>query len=205
MSDLQINAERFFQRLDRLQQNIATHKTELWGSSDAVCIPLGTKSEDTLDYSKSQSLHIYLMGYEFPDSIILITRNAFYFMATAKKCKILQEAISAAAPSSLGLHFLERKKEVTSGINREHFNSLINAVRKNGGKKLGSLLKANFEGAFIKQWQEAVELSTIETFDVANALGLFFAVKDEVELVSYSFLLLFTRAMGKRYLVLPDF
>jgi nucleosome binding factor SPN SPT16 subunit len=57
-------------------------------------------------------------------------------------------------------------------------------VRKNGGKKLGTLSKDKFEGSFIPAWTDFVQQSQIETVDIGSALGLLFAVKDEKELVS---------------------
>ena len=67
---------------------------------------------------------------------------------------------------------------------RENFNRLMGAVRKSNGKMMGSLFKDTFEGSFIPMWTEFVDGSQIEKFDIASALGMFFAIKDanEIEL-----------------------
>jgi len=177
MSGVQINSERFFQRLERLQTNIASHKVSVWGNADSICIPMGS-SNDAL-YSKSASMHLYLLGFEFPDSIMVLTKGNFYFMATAKKCDILKTALTGAS-SSTTLHFLEKTKD--EGQNTENFNVIINAIRKSG-KKVGTLLKAEFDGSFVPAWSRSLEQSLIETFEIASAIGLFLSIKDESELV----------------------
>jgi nucleosome binding factor SPN SPT16 subunit len=178
--ELEINVERFYQRLERLQTEWLANKTGSWGGADAICIPFGSVG-DELAYSKSATSHLYLIGYEdFTDSIILIAKNAFYFMASSKKCNFLEKQF-ADKPGPFSLHFLERTKD--EGMTRENFNQLMGAVRKNGGKKMGSLFKEKFNGSFIPQWMDFVDQSQIEKIDITAALGLFFAVKDETEQV----------------------
>lgn len=183
--DVSINAERFFQRLERLQTHWTTHKSTVWGGSDALCIPLGGASGKEMSYSKSSSMHLYLLGYEFPDSIIIITRNSFHFMATAKKCSYLEVAFKDTT-SSVSVNFL--KKEKDEGVNRENFHSLLAVIRKGGGKRLGSLFNGEYDGSFIPMWMEMVQQSQIEMFEIAAGLGLFFASKDEGELVRKNFI-----------------
>ncbi|KAJ1431655.1 FACT complex subunit-domain-containing protein [Ochromonadaceae sp. CCMP2298] len=177
MSDIQINAERFYQRLERLQTNWLSHKSTVWGGADALCIPMGAVGDD-VNYSKSTSVHLYLFGYEFADSLIVITKNNFYFMATAKKCGMLEKDLGGKH-ESIQLNCLIRTKD--EGQNREFFNELANAVRKSG-KRLGSLYKSTHEGSFIPSWLGFVDQSQLEKIELAPALGLFLAQKDEAEL-----------------------
>ncbi len=177
--DVQINAERFFQRIEKLQTEWMTHKSNVWGGSDALCIALGTAGED-LSYSKASAFHISMFGYEFPDSLVLHTRNNFYFMASAKKCSYVENAL-VGKNSTINVHTLIRSKDEDK--NREFLNVLMGAVRKNGGKKLGMLLKSDQQGSFIQSWNDFVDQSLIEKFDIASCLGLYFAVKDEAEQV----------------------
>lgn len=178
--EVQINAEKFFQRLERLQTHWTSHKSTAWGGSDAICIPLGGASGDEMSYSKSSSVHLYLLGYEFPDSIIIITRNSFHFMATAKKCGYLESALTGTG-NAISVNLV--KKEKDEGVNRENFHNLLGVVRKGGGKRLGSLFSAEYGGNFIQSWIAMVEQSQLEMFEIAPSLGLFFASKDEGELV----------------------
>lgn len=177
----EINVERFYNRLERLQTDWISHKNSVWGGSDAICIPLGANTDDdSLSYSKSSSMHIFLFGYEFPDSIVIITRNNFYFMATTKKCDYFNPLVGKN--SAFKINLLQKTKD--EGMNREHFNTLLNVVRKGGGSKLGSLYKGEYAGSFIPSWMQFVEQGQIDKVEIAPALGLFLAVKDELELVS---------------------
>lgn len=178
--DVNINAEKFFQRLERLQTHWTTHKSTVWGGSDAICIPLGGAVGSDMNYSKSSSMHLYLLGYEFPDSIMIITRNSFHFMATAKKCSYLESALLGTS-SPISVNFLRKEKD--EGVNRENFHNLLGVIRKGGGKRVGSLFSAEYDGTFIPLWMELVEQSQLDRFEIAPSLGLFFANKDEGELV----------------------
>jgi nucleosome binding factor SPN SPT16 subunit len=178
--EISLNSERFYERLERLQTDWMSHKSGIWGGADALCIPLGAVG-DEINYSKSSAFHLHLFGYEFADSLIVITRNNFYFMATAKKCGMLEKDL-VGKHETIKVHLLVRSKD--EGQNREHFNELSNVVRKNNGKRLGSLFKAEYEGNFIPNWMGFVDQSQLEKVEIAPALGLFLSIKDETELVS---------------------
>lgn len=176
--EVSINTEKFFERIEKLQSQWLNNKNSTWGGVDALCIPLGAAGED-LNYSKSSSFHVYMFGYEFPDSVIVLTKNNFYFMATAKKCSYLEAALEGKS-TTCNVHILKRGKD--EGQNVEHFNTLVDAIRK-AGKKLGNILKTEFQGNFIPSWQEHLKRNLIEEVDISANLGLFFATKDEFELV----------------------
>ena len=178
--EIKISSERFFQRLERLQAHWFSHKNTAWGGADGICFPSGSATGEETTYSKSASISLYLFGYEFPDSIMLITQKGFYFMAAPKKCGILEKNIlNTGNPISVHIY----KKEKDDGMNRENFHNLMNAVRTNGGKKLGMLIKGEYKGNFVPLWMKFVEESHIETCEVASALGLYFVTKDDIEQV----------------------
>lgn len=178
-----MNAERFFQRLDRLQQHWLSNKATIWGGADAICIPHGSANEDIL-YSKSAAMNLYFFGLEdFTDSIILLTKDNFFFMSSSKKCKFLEEQLQPKIEGSgFQVHFLEKTKD--EGANRELFHKLIGAVRKNNGKKLGSLFKDKTPGTFIESWMSLVDSSGIEKVEINSGIGYFLAIKDDVEQVN---------------------
>jgi nucleosome binding factor SPN SPT16 subunit len=180
MAELVINKEKFIERLEKLQSDWLAHKSTVYGGADALCIPLGTAGDSI--YSKSSAFHLSFFGNEeLTDSVTLIVKNTFYFMSSTKKCNFVKQHLGESI-KGFTLVYLERTKD--EGMNREHFNKLMNVVRKGGGKKLGSLFKDKFNGAFIPQWMEFVEQSQIEQVEIAPALGLFFSLKDETEVVS---------------------
>jgi nucleosome binding factor SPN SPT16 subunit len=177
--DVNINAEKFFQRLEKFQTDWTEHKSTRWGGSDAICIPFGATSSDAVSYSKSSAMHLYLLGYEFPDSIIVITKNSFYFMSTKKKCAYLESALVGTS-SPISVNLIEKDKD--DGVNKERFHNLLSVIRKGGGKRLGSLFSVEYVGKFIPQWLDLVRQGEIEMFEIAPVLGMFFATKDEGEI-----------------------
>lgn len=179
-----IDVEKFYERLEKIQSAWLTHRTTAWESADALCICYGSRTEDLL-YSKFSSFHVYLFGYEFPDSIILITKNEFYFMASAKKCSILEPL--KQKESKIQMHLLQRGKD--EGQNREFMHTLVQAIRKTGGKNVGSLYKNEYLGTFIPSWFEFISSNQLDKVEIASALGQYFATKDESEMVRYLTLL----------------
>ncbi len=180
--ELKIEADKFFERLDKLVNHWQSQKSSLWGGSDALCIPYGTRQES--GYSKAQAFHLYFFGMEeLADSIIVLTRTEFYFMANAKKCNFLKDQLSSSEKKSekiVNFHYLEKAKD--TGMIRENFNRMMGAVRKGNGKSMGSFYKEQHEGSFIPMWTEFVNDSQIEKVDAATGFGLFLAIKDETEL-----------------------
>eukprot|EP01035_Chromulina_nebulosa_P019212 gene19212-25063_t len=61
-------------------------------------------------------------------------------------------------------------------------NNLINIVRKNGGKKIGSLFKNQYEGTFIPVWLQLIDSNQLEKVEISSPIGQLLAVKDETEL-----------------------
>jgi len=181
MSDgVKISAERFFERLARLETHMSTHKEGLWGGCGAISIPLGASAGD-VTYSKSAAMHLYLLGYEFPDSVMVLTKGHFYFMATNKKLSYFKDQIVPHQNESTPkITLLEKSKD--EGQNRENMNDLINAIRKDKGKKIGSFFKQEFDGKFIPQWITMLKDSQLDTHEIGPALSNFFLVKDESEL-----------------------
>jgi nucleosome binding factor SPN SPT16 subunit len=193
--EVTIDEARFHDRLSRLRdhwQRDCTAAEEassaLWGgASAALCIPMGAASDGDALYSKSAALHLYLFGYEFPDSIILITKTSFLFMAAPKKCGYLQHLVAAApAQQHLKVSLFHKTKDEVS--NRQSFQEMLNVVKAAipGKQKpsLGGLPKAAAEGDFVPAWTSFLASSGVETVDVNPGLSSFFALKDDVEIVS---------------------
>ena len=176
-----IDVEKFYTRLALLRSKWLSSKTNLFANADALVIPMGATS-DVMSYSKAAAIHLYLLGYEFSDSLMVLTKSTFYFMATSKKCGYISDAMaSSTLKSEVQIQFLFKTKEKTA--NEDQFGVILNAIKKMSGSKVGSLLKPECKGEFIPLWNTAVKTSGFETVDIANGLGVFLATKDEVELV----------------------
>lgn len=175
-----IDSERLFSRLERIRQHWQANKDDLYSGADALCVPMGSAKEQEGVYSKASSMHLYLLNYEFPDSLILLVDSKLYFMATAKKNSYIEAAAAENKNTSIEIITLLKSKE--EDANREQFRVLFKAI-KGAGSKLGTLLKLDAAGRFIQQWNEMVKSSGCELVDISRGLGMLLAVKDETELV----------------------
>ena len=84
--EVKIDKSQFF---DRLNQLVSAWKTDrrsgdaVFGDVGSIVILLG-KSDDQ-GYQKSNALHFWLLGYEFPATLILLTQDGVWAVTTAKK------------------------------------------------------------------------------------------------------------------------
>lgn len=175
----EINADLFYQRLSRLQESWLNQKASTWANADCLCIVFGNSNDNI--YSKPAALHLFLLGYEdFTDSIIVISKGNFYFLSSSKKCQVLQQQVDGKG-EGFALHFIEKSKDETT--NAENFSRLILNLKKGGAKNVGYLAKEKPENSYLTQFLQTLDESDVEKVDITNALGLFFAAKDETEFV----------------------
>lgn len=179
--EVTIDAEKFFSRLSTLQNKWLSAKSGQFAGADALVIPMGTANDDELTYSKSAAVHLYLLGYEFSDSLLVLTKNMLYFMATTKKCGYLSAATAKHPNSEIQVQFLTKSKDDVA--NQEQFSIILNALKKQGASKLGSFLKADYKGSFVPLWSSTVAETKLELVDISNGLGIALAAKDDEELV----------------------
>ena len=129
---------------------------------------------------------IYLLGYQFTDTLIVLTKDAIHVVASSKKLRHL-EPLKAAAPDGISLHLLERSKEQTDA----HFERVLAAVRgSEGGKVIAILRKEKATGAFAASFAAALEKAgaegseKIELTELSKGLAGVLAVKDNDEVAA---------------------
>ncbi|CAA0841980.1 FACT complex subunit SPT16 [Striga hermonthica] len=103
-----IDLNTFTKRLQTLYANWRQHKNVLWGSSNYLVMATSPSSED-LRYLKSSSLNIWLLGYVFPETIMVFGDKQIHFLCSQKKASLL-EAIKEPAKESLSLDVVMHKK-----------------------------------------------------------------------------------------------
>ncbi|TGZ82797.1 SPT16-domain-containing protein [Ascodesmis nigricans] len=172
--EVQIDKQVFHNRLANL---IATwkdpKKNDIFGGVEALVIVLG-KTQDG-PYSKSLALQFWLLGYEFPATLFMITQEKFYIVTTAKKAKYLEPLKDGKTP----IEFLIRGKD--DAENKAQFEAIVEKLKK---KKVGVVTKDNPQGPFAKEWKAVYqpEAAGIEEVDISVALSTVMSVKDEMEL-----------------------
>ncbi|OVA08640.1 hypothetical protein BVC80_5555g2 [Macleaya cordata] len=84
-----INLENFNKRLKAFYSHWTEHKTDFWGSSDALVIATPPASDD-LRYLKSSALNMWLLGLEFPETIMVFMDKQIHYLCSQKKASLLE-------------------------------------------------------------------------------------------------------------------
>ena len=128
-------------------------------------------------------IQFWLLGYEFPSTLILITPEKIYLITTAKKAKLLEPLKSGKIP----LEILIKGKD--DAANEKNYKEVVDVIKKNGGK-VGVFSKEQPKGPFVEEWKKVYDPEKqqggIEEIDVGLDLSSVLSVKDEMELVSTS-------------------
>ncbi|KIX94135.1 uncharacterized protein Z520_10161 [Fonsecaea multimorphosa CBS 102226] len=180
MSDIVINPDTFFERLQTLYNAWKADKrsgNEVFGGADSIVVLTGKAAEDTV-YVKNNAVHFWLLGYEFPATLLIFTTAVLYVVTTEKKAKHLQNLKDGKIPVEILTVHMKQPETRTQA-----FEKCIDII-KNAGKKVGTIPKAEAHGPFVDEWVKMYgELSKeIEEVDVSGAFSTAFAVKDENEL-----------------------
>ncbi|XP_021734526.1 FACT complex subunit SPT16-like [Chenopodium quinoa] len=194
----QINLENFSKRLKALYSNWKSNP-DLWGEAKALAIATPPASED-LRYLKSSALNIWLLGYEFPDTIMVFTRKQIHFLCSQKKALLLEVVKKAAkdAEQVEVLTYIKRKGEDGSS----HMDTILKSLRALEEKPVvGYLSKEAPEGGLLEMWVDKLKNSGMELSDVTNGLSDLFAVKDAGELVNVKKAAFLTASVMKSHVV----
>lgn len=139
---------------------------------------------DDEPYAKSVVLHQWLFGYELPDTIVVLTKDATVcVLATKKKCDFIRPAVGKNDKFKIKL--LLRNKE---DGNAENYKTLLEIAKQGDDdtNKIGTILKErNYNkenGSILGPFENFLdEQDDLELVDVAPALCLVMAAKDETE------------------------
>ncbi|GAB2214564.1 hypothetical protein Droror1_Dr00018916 [Drosera rotundifolia] len=174
----QIDLENFAKRLQALYGNWKENKGELWGNCDAFAVATPPASED-LRYLKSSALNIWLLGYEFPETIMVFSRKQLHFLCSAKKASLIEVVRKSAKEAVGGEVVIHVKGKGEDGS--VQMDAVLRAVREGKGSVLGYLAKEAPEGALLELWSGKIKDCGMEVVDVTNGLSDLFAVKDVEE------------------------
>ena len=88
MGDIEIKADAFFERLNSLYTTWKSDKRSPDGAfsgADSFFVVTGKASEQESAYQKNNALHFWLLGYEFPATLMVFTQATAYVVTTEKK------------------------------------------------------------------------------------------------------------------------
>ncbi|KAI8820148.1 FACT complex subunit-domain-containing protein [Fimicolochytrium jonesii] len=177
---IEIDVDTFQRRLGLLMQDWkASRGSPEWGDADALCVVVGA-ADDDLTFLKSSVLHSWLLGYEFTETILLITADKAIFHTSPKKAALLDPLTRRGA---IPVEIFKRTKDETQ--NQEAVNTLLDLLGKSfSGKKLGGFPKDRFQGKMVDAWTAALKNSArkFENVDVSNGVSNILAVKEDTEI-----------------------
>jgi nucleosome binding factor SPN SPT16 subunit len=182
-----IDVEKFKTRLKAFYSNWNENKADLWGSSDVVAIATPPPSED-LRYLKSSALNIWLLGYEFPETVMVFMKKQIHFLCSQKKASLL-EVVKKPAREVVGVDVVMHVKAKTdngTGL----MEAIFRAIRSQSGADgqvapvVGHIVREAPEGNLLETWSEKLKGAGFELADVTNGLSDLFAVKDADELIN---------------------
>ncbi|KAF7190408.1 FACT complex subunit spt16 [Pseudocercospora fuligena] len=177
--EVSIDKTQFHTRLSNLITAWKADKRSgnaLYGDVGSIVVVVGKSDQDGVFY-KANSMQFWLLGYEFPATLFLITMEAMYIVTTKKKAQYLEALKDGKTP----VEIIVRGKDAEE--NAKQFER-INDIIKNAGKKVGTIAKDQSTGPFVAEWKSAFgEISKeVEEVDISIALSTAMAVKDENEL-----------------------
>ncbi|KAI4210557.1 MAG: hypothetical protein LQ351_006624 [Letrouitia transgressa] len=168
---------------DRLSQLISSWKADkrssdaLFGGAGSFIILMG-KNEDSATFHKNNAIHYWLLGYEFPATLMIFTPEALWVVTTTKKAKHLEPLKGGKVP----VEILVRGKDAEQ--NAKQFEKCLDVI-KTAGKKVGTIPKDTSTGPFADEWKKSFSdiSKDVEEVDISPALSIAaLAVKDENEL-----------------------
>ncbi|CAA0821105.1 FACT complex subunit SPT16 [Striga hermonthica] len=180
-----IDLNTFTKRLQALYANWRQHKNELWGSSNYLVVATSPPSED-LRYLKSSSLNIWLLGYVFPETIIVFGDKQIHFLCSQKKASLL-EAIKKPAKDALSLNVVMHVKEKNENGNNQ-MDSILHAIRSEfkssdqNAPTVGCIAREPPEGKLLETWFEKLKKTGFVLTDITSGLFNLFSVKDKNEI-----------------------
>ena len=191
-----VNKRIFCSHLNRVHSFWQENKESLFDDADILCFPLGstntggeTPVEDAV-YKKSSSVHLFLMGWEFSDSLLVLTSSTLFVLSSEKKCSLLAGISEASGdeenipPLCVEMRLLRKNKK---DGNQENFALLLSEMRSSSSHslKLGWFKRETFYGRLVNDFMSTCESSgAVELVDISRALSSLLLVKDEDEVDS---------------------
>ncbi|KAI3445461.1 hypothetical protein Pfo_002126 [Paulownia fortunei] len=180
-----IDLNTFSRRLQALYTHWRLHKDEYWGSSNVLAVATPPPSED-LRYLKSSALNIWLLGYEFPETIMVFGEKHIYFLCSQKKASLL-EVVKKSAKETVGVDVVMHvKAKNDNGSNQ--MESMLRAIRSqsksddHAAPTVGYIAREAPEGKLLEIWSDKLKDSGLPLSDISNGLSDLFAVKDKNEI-----------------------
>ncbi|KAK0525106.1 FACT complex subunit spt16 [Tilletia horrida] len=185
MGDVAIDTPAFLRRaksvLDAWKNADLKDEYQLLADRDAIVIVQGTADEEAHTI-KTTTLHLWLLGYEFPSTLIVITRKGFLFLTSGSKAKLLEPL--QKNKEGIEIKVLRRTKDEDE--NKRLWDQVWEYIN-GAGKRIGAFAKDKVKGKFADEFDRVYsEVKTKAGYedgkDVGSAFASIWASKDEEEI-----------------------
>ncbi|XP_076957772.1 FACT complex subunit SPT16-like [Bidens hawaiensis] len=193
-----IDAATLTRRLQSLYSHWREHREDLWGSCNAFAVATPPPSDD-LRYLKSSALNIWLLGYEFPETIMVFSDKQIHFLCSQKKASLL-DVVKESAKDAINVDVVMHVKAKTDdGLTL--MDDILHSIESVDSPVLGYIAKEAPEGKLLEKWTEKMKSSGIQLTDVTNGLADLFAVKEAGELTNVKKAAYLTASAMKQFVV----
>ncbi|BEJ13264.1 hypothetical protein CspHIS471_0304380 [Cutaneotrichosporon sp. HIS471] len=180
MSDVKLDSAVFFKRaskiFDALEKPLGD--TAELAQVDAIQIFLGDAGDDSASFNKTAALQTYLLGFEFPSTIIIVWKSSkkITFVCSSSKAKILRQ-LQSQQGIEIDVRVRAPKDESTARVMPDLVLSLADM-------KLGVIPKDKTSGKLSDEWNTAIADAKggLQTVDVTVSMSAVLAVKDQDEI-----------------------
>ncbi|OCB84155.1 FACT complex subunit SPT16 [Sanghuangporus baumii] len=182
MPAVQLNTEQFNSRLKHLLDawNSAGKNDEYESISgaDGLLLSAGDPAGPDEPMKKGVAFQTWLLGFEFPSTLILFRKDHVTILTSASKAKILAQLQSAHPIVPIQILAQAKAKEPPTDA-LPTFTGIYTNL-----KRVGIIAKDNTSGKLIDDWHKDVSeaQNKPETVDMSGAISAILAVKDEEEL-----------------------
>ncbi|KAI7223883.1 hypothetical protein KC333_g36 [Hortaea werneckii] len=114
-----------------------------FGDVGSIAVVMG-KSDETQGFHKANAMQFWLLGYEFPATLFLITPESITIVTTKKKAAYLEPLKGGKIP----LEIVVRGKDAEE--NAKQFERCLDTI-KNAGKRVGVITKEQSSGPRLKR------------------------------------------------------
>ncbi|XAR52735.1 hypothetical protein NMG60_11020956 [Bertholletia excelsa] len=199
-----INLDNFGKRLKILYSHWSEYSDDLWGGSVVLAIATPPPSED-LRYLKSSALNVWLVGYEFPDTIMVFMKRQIHFLCSQKKASLL-EVVKKSAKEAVGAEVVmhvKAKSDDGTALMDSIFRAMLAQSKLDGHDTpvVGHIAREAPEGNLLETWAGKLKSTNFQLCDVTNGFSDLFAVKDSLEITNVKKAAYLTSSVMKHFVV----
>ncbi|KAM7478528.1 hypothetical protein LguiA_026741 [Lonicera macranthoides] len=199
-----INLDNFGKRLKMMYSHWNEYNDDLWGASEVLAVATPPPSED-LRYLKSSALNIWLLGYEFPETIMVFMKKQIHFLCSLKKASLL-EVVKKTAREVVGVDVVmhvKAKNDDGSALMDSIFRAVNSQSSLNGHNTpvVGHIAREAPEGKLLEKWDEKLKGENFQLADITNGFSDLFAVKDINEITNVKKAAYLTSSVMKHFVV----